>query len=140
MSEVKAFSPLSEIIGADATKYDTVEAYGKVVRIGSMCSADMIDWIESQTDPERRKFAGIRLLVMSLVGPNGERIPKEERDATVEVFKQKDASSNRVVIKKARLLNGLDEIGKVLTDALKNDSGGASSDASPSASPSPSVV
>jgi hypothetical protein len=136
MSEVKPFSPLDEIIAADDTKYDTVEAYGKTVRIGSLSSADMIDFIEKQMDSKGAgRFAGIYLLVMSLVGPNGERVAKEERDATVEVFKNKHAASNRAVIRAARHLNGLDDLGKVL-DALKNVSGEASTDASPTDSAS----
>lgn len=140
MSDTKVFSPLDEIIGAEGTKYDSVEAYGKNVRLGSLCSADMIAWIEAQTDPEQRRFAGVLLLVMSLVGPEGERVPREERMATVEVFKNKDASSNRKVINAARTLNGLDELGISFAKAmgeLKNGSGEATSDASPTASPSP---
>jgi hypothetical protein len=136
MSEVKAFSPLDEIIAADDTKYDSVEAYGKTVRIGSLSSEDMIDWIDAQSDPVQRRFAGILLLVMSLVGPNGERVAREERVATVEVFKDKNAASNRAVIRAARHLNGLDDLSKVL-DALKNGSGEANTAASPSDSPLP---
>lgn len=135
MSEVKASASLADIIGADDTQFATVEAYGKTVRIGSLSSEDMVDWIEAQGDPAQRKFAGILLLVMSLVGPEGERVPKEERVATVEIFKDKHAASNRKVIKAARLLNGLDDIGKIL-DALKNVSGEANTAASPSDSPS----
>jgi hypothetical protein len=138
MSEVKETASLEDMINADATDYDTVEAHGKTFRIGALCSGDMIDWLEMQGDKERGKFAGLYLLVMSLAGPNGERIAREERDAVVGVFKGKEASGNRAIIKAARKLNKLDELGKVL-DALKNVSGEANTDASPTDSPSSSA-
>ena len=128
-------SSLEDIFGADDTKYELVEAYGKTVKIGSLSSEDMVDWIEAQVDPASRKFAGILLLVMSLVGPDGARVPKTERAAAVELFKAKHAESNRKIIRAARHLNGLDEIGKII-DALKNEQGEASTVASPTDSPS----
>ena len=142
MSEVKETASLEDMINADNTEYGTVEAHGKTFRIGALSSGDMIDWLEMQGDKERGKFAGLYLLVMSLVGraeDGNPRVPKEERDAVVNVFKGKEAAGNRAIIKAARKLNKLDELGKVL-DALKNVSGEANTDASPTASPSSSAA
>lgn len=122
----------------DGTQYDTVEAYGGQVRIGSLGSADMIGWLEDNDDAQRKRFAGLRLLVKSIVDDDGNRIPPEEHEAAVEKFKVKDARENGKVISRALTLNGLNR-SKAATDAIKNALGEVTSDASPSASPSPSV-
>lgn len=131
---------LQDMIAADDTQYAEVEAHGTTYRLGELSSGDMITWLGMQGDPEKGKFAGLYLLVMSLVGPAEEgnpRVPEAERDAVVGVFKNKQAAGNRAIIKKAKELNRLDELHKVL-DALKNVSGETSTDVSPSASPSSS--
>jgi len=130
---------LQDMIAADATQYIDVEAHGTTFHLGELSSGDMIDWFELQGEPAKAKYAGLYLLVMSLAGPDGERVTKEERDAVVDVFRKKQAAGNRALIKKARTLNRLDELGKTL-ETLKNVSGGASTGASPSDSPSKSNV
>jgi hypothetical protein len=87
-------------------KYDTVEAYGTTVRIGSVSSADMLEWVEGNADPAKKKISGLRLLVKSVTDDTGARYQKEEYDAVVEDFKNKDAQENGKVLAKVLVLNG----------------------------------
>lgn len=97
-------------------KYDTVEAYGTVVRIGSVSSADMLEWVEGNADPSKKKISGLRLLVKSVTDEAGSRYSKEEYDAVVEDFKKKDAQENGKVLAKVLILNGF-PVPKDLTNA-----------------------
>jgi hypothetical protein len=87
-------------------KYDTVEAYGGIVKIGSLSSEDMLQWIESNGDPDKKKRAGLRLLVKSIVDEQGARFPESDHDAILEIFKRKDAQDNGRVLEKVLRLNG----------------------------------
>jgi hypothetical protein len=129
-----------DLLGAaNDTKYDHVNAYGKRVRIGSLCSADMIEWLESNDDKVKSKFSGIRMIVKSFVDDKGARLPGVEDPAKfeeyVKLFSQKDAISNGRVVKAVLELNGI-RTPKQVADALKNDSGETSTDASPTDSAS----
>lgn len=134
MSEVFSFD---ELLNANGTKFDTVECHGKTLRLGSLSSADMIEWIRiNNGDEAQSKFAGLELLVRSIVDAEGNRIPEARRPEFVTAFMQKDSSDNRKAIKKARELNGLDDVVK-LVQSLGNASGETKTDASPSVSPQP---
>lgn len=113
MSESKTPASLSVLLQPDTNnvKYDTVEAYGTQVRIGSVSSADMLEWVEGNADPQKRKRAGLRLLVKSIVDAEGNRFPTETADApgyeaAVAAFAAKDAQENGKVLAKVFLLNG----------------------------------
>lgn len=125
--------------GATDTKYDFVSAYGKRVRIGSLSSADMIEWLESNDDKVKSKFSGIRMIVKSFVDEKGARLPGVEDPAKFEDyvrhFAGKDAISNGKVVKAVLELNGI-RSPKAVAEALKNDSGETSTDASPTDSAS----
>jgi hypothetical protein len=98
----------------------------------------MIAWLKiNSSEGEEGKFAGLDLLVRSIVDKDGARIPEERRAEFIEAFKNKDSADNRKAIKKARSLNGLDDLAK-LAQSLGNASGEAKTDASPSASPATS--
>jgi hypothetical protein len=127
-----------KVLAANDTEYDEVEAYGIKVRIGSLDSADMIEWIEDNDVPAKKREAGLRLLVKSLVDDEGNRVPKERFEEFLESFRHKNAQANGRVIKKILVLNGLQKAGGV--ESAKNASGGASPAASPIDSPSPFVA
>ena len=129
-----------ELEQANDTEYSEVKAYGKTIRLGSLNSGDMMDWVQSNEDedtmgaPKRSQDAGLRLIVRSLVDKDGKRVPKEKFDAMVESFRNKSARSNGQVIAAALLLNGLNRA------PAKNDSGEGVSGDSPTDSPSPQVM
>jgi len=132
MSEVFSFE---ELLTANGTKYDEVECHGKTLRLGSLSSADMISWLRiNSSEGEEGRFAGLDLLVRSIVDKEGNRVPEERRAEFIESFKNKDSANNRKAIKAARELNGLNDLAK-LAESLKNASGEVKTDASPSDSP-----
>lgn len=108
MSEQKSSVSLADLRTkkVDNVKYDYVEAYGTIVRIGSVSSADMLEWVEGNQDPAKKKISGLRLLVKSVTDDTGARYQKEEYDAVVEDFKAKDAQENGKVLAKVLVLNG----------------------------------
>ena len=129
MSEVFTFE---ELLTANGTKYDTVDCHGRTLRLGSLSSADMIAWLGiNNAEGDAGKFAGVELLIRSIVDKDGNRIPEERRAEFLQAFLAKDSGDNRLAIKKARQINGLDDLVK-LAESLKNVSGGAKTDASPS--------
>lgn len=108
MSEQKKVVSLAELRTRkiDNVKYDYVDAYGTTVRIGSVSSADMLEWVEGNQDPAKKKISGLRLLVKSVTDEEGTRYAKEDYDAVVEDFKNKDAQENGKVLAKVLILNG----------------------------------
>lgn len=136
---------LSELKIVNATRYAEVEAYGVKVAIGSVNSFDMIDWLESNDNPQTKREAGLRLLVKSIVEVvkrddegrivEAKRIPTEDREAFTQAFREKDSKENGKMVSECLKLNGLDRAAAKV-EALKNDSGGASPVASPTVSPS----
>ena len=134
MSDPKKVASFEEIERADDIQYDYVEAYGKTVRVGSLNSDDMIEWMEEREDKEKKRTAGLRLVVRSLVDDQGNRIPKDQREGWITLLGSKDAKSNARVFVVALKLNGLSAKG---VDYLKNASGEATTVASPSGSPLP---
>lgn len=143
---IKKGFTLAELEEVNDARYDQVEAYGGVVDIASLCSEDMIEWLEANDDPEKRKEAGLRLLVKSIGTATRdedgnvvsfEHVPTERQDEVRAKFRRKDAVNNGKVIQAILALNGL---GKKKIDEkveeLKNDSGEAMPAASPTDSPS----
>lgn len=130
---------LEQLLGANDTKYAHVEAYGVRVRIGSLSSEDMIEWLEANDDKSKSKFAGIRMIVKSFVDAEGKRLANVEDPAQfekyIEQFSKKDATSNGKVVKAVLELNGI-RTPKAVADALKNDSGETPTGASPTDSAS----
>lgn len=108
MSEQKNVASLDTLLQptTNNVQFDTVEAYGQTVRIGSCSSFDMLQWVEANADPVRRKRAGLRLLVKSICDAEGVRYPADKHDDYIEVFAQKDALENGKVLAKVFVLNG----------------------------------
>jgi hypothetical protein len=127
----KKYLSMDEILAVDDIQYADVEAFGGLIRIGSLSAGDMIDWIEANEDPAKKRIAGINLIVKSLVDETGARIG---RDENTEVLKKKDNRTLGKIVNTILELNGMKP--KAAADA-KNGSSGAPSDASPIASPSP---
>lgn len=109
-------------------KYEEIPAYGGTLRIGSLSSKDLGDWVDAnQAD---RKDSGLRLIVRSVVDADGNRVPEEQLAEFVEAFRAKDAKENERVIK--RILD-FNDLSVKKQEALGNASGEASTDASPTA-------
>lgn len=87
-------------------KYDTVEAHGTLVRVGSVSSGDMLEWIEGNGDESKKKRAGLRLLAKSIVDAEGKRYPADKHEDVVAALEQKDAIDNGKVLRKVLVLNG----------------------------------
>ena len=132
MSEKKIAS-FEDMREADGIEYDTVDAYGITVQLGSASSATMIEWSEGNNDPAKKREAGLRLLVKSLVNDNKERVPEDKIEEMMASFRKKSSKENNKVIAKVLTLNGLDKVVKV-----PNVSSEAPTDGSPTGSASPS--
>jgi len=107
MSETKKVASFDEIIKGKGTKYDTIDAYDLTIRLGSLSSADLLEWMGENEDSEKQKVAGLRILVKALVDAEGNRIPEEEREKYVELFRHKDNADNNRVIHKVLEMHGL---------------------------------
>ena len=99
------------------------------LRIGSLTGEDMIEWTEANEGPAK-KTAGIRLIIRSLVDDQGNRIGQ---DTMIQpLLKRNSAVLNRIV-RAVLKLNGMD---KAANELAKNESGGANTESSLSASQS----
>ena len=108
---------LEEVLEVNPTQYVTVEYGEGLLRLGSQSSLGILEWLESNDNEATKKDSGLRLLVASLVGPNGERVPKEQFDLYMNRFKTKDAKANGLAVAAALELNGISHVIKRLTDA-----------------------
>jgi hypothetical protein len=123
VSDKKILS-VDEMLAADDVNYAEITAWGGTVRVGSLSAGDMLDFVDSNEGPAKRT-AGLRLIVKSLVDANGNRIGTDKH---LEGFKKKSATVTNRIVAEILKLNGLDEAAR---DALKNASGEAATDASP---------
>lgn len=118
---------IDEILAAETTKYEVVDAFGLKIRLGSLSAGDMLDFIESN-EGAAKKTAGLRLIALSLVDEQGNRVGKA---AHLDSLKKKNAEDVNKLVGKIFALNGM-------TDAAKKLVGNASSEATSVASPSDS--
>lgn len=88
MAEEKKYLSIDEMLAADDVEFAEAQAWGGVVRFGTLNAEAMIDFVSQNEGPAKRN-AGIRLLVDSLVDANGNRIGKK---AHIEFFKKKSAA------------------------------------------------
>ncbi len=145
MSDEKKVLTFGDLKTATGRHFATVEAYRGIVPIASLSSADLIEWLESNDDPTKKREAGLRLLVKSIVDKVYDEkdevepvhLPLDQREEYLTIFRAKDARENGKVIKKILELNGLDVKAR---SAEKNESSETISAASPSDSPLPSAV
>lgn len=87
-------------------KFKEVEAHGTTIRIGSVSSAAMLEWVEGNKDESKKKIAGLRLLAKSLTDETGERYPEDQLEAVVKDLSEKDAQDNGKIIREVLQLNG----------------------------------
>lgn len=143
---MEATFTFAELETVNAFRYKEVDAFGRKVAIGTVSSAEMIRWMEA--NEAERKEAGVRLLVKSIVEVTrraedgtileGKRIPIENQEHWVGIFREKDSAENGKVIAAALELNGLNRAAAMIA-ALKNVSRGVTPDASRTDSPSQPV-
>lgn len=142
MSDKKVLS-FTDYLAEPDVRFDNVETSRGEITLGSVSSADIIEWFEENDDTARQRFAGLRLLVKSFVNPDGTRIGdgldeaglRAAREAAVQRFAQHDALENGKLVSRCMVLNGLKP--KLKEDpASKNGSSEVPSGASPTDSPS----
>lgn len=113
---------LEDIETGNATEFAKVPGFkaGEIFVIGTLSSADLIEWSEV-VDPEKKRVAGLRLVVKSLVDGipgvhtrkdgtpcTGERIiPETEEDKYVQVFLKKDHKTGERIARAVLSLNGM---------------------------------
>jgi hypothetical protein len=127
---------LEDIATADGTRYDTVEAHGGVWKIATLSTAHVIDWSEMRKlgTPDAKVDASMFLIARSLVFGDLDkpeslvRVPDERVQEVAASFKAKDDTENGKLVTK---ILGLNEFLKKDEGDRGNDSGGATSDASP---------
>jgi hypothetical protein len=108
----------------DDTKYEVIDVpewKGKI-RIGSLSAEDAVAWQETtQGDKQIDKFAGLLLLVKSLVDKNGNRLYKSDKDPAsiklFETFKKRNSEVCSRLVTRVRRLNGISWVG---LDTAKN--------------------
>jgi hypothetical protein len=129
----------SEFIETPDTRYDEVETPRGIIKLGSVSSADILEWFDENDDPIKKRFAGLRLVVKSIVNPDGSRIPEDQREAAVAALAKHDSFENGRLAQACLVLNGLRaKMGKGAL--VKNDQSEVPSGASPTDSPLPPVA
>ena len=118
---------VEEMMAADDIEYAEVEAFGGLVRIGSIDAGDMIEFVESNEGPAKRT-AGLRMIIKSLVDAEGTRIGKPE---DLQRWMRRSQKTCNSLVDAILKLNGLDK-------AAKAAAGNASSEA-PASGASPTV-
>ena len=118
---------VEEMMAADDIEYVEVEAFGGIVRLGSIDAGDMIDFVEANEGPAKRT-AGLRMIIKSIVDAEGKRIG---HDNQLEQWKHRSQKTCDKIITAILKLNGLDK-------ASKAAAGNASSEA-PASGASPTA-
>lgn len=125
------------IMAMEDTEYRTVKAWGgKMVRIGSLTSLQLLTFIENNEsdDKKLRTRNGRMLIVLSLVNKQGKRLidtnDKDMVEGAITKLGDKDASANAELVEKILTLNGLNK--KDAREQAKNASGDPQPDGSPS--------
>jgi hypothetical protein len=127
---------LEDVATADGTRYETVDAHGGQWKIGTLSTAHVIDWSEMRKvgTPDAKVDASMFLIARSLVFGDLDkpeslvRVPDERVQEVAASFKAKDDTENGKLVKKILALN---EFLKKDEGERGNDSGEATSDASP---------
>lgn len=97
-----------EIEKYDDTVYETVEAFGGQVKLGSLGNHGFLDYLKMYRENEDdRELRGRQLLAMSIVNPDGSRIPKEDLPRFIESLKHKAPETVAMLVTKASEVNGL---------------------------------
>ena len=92
-AETKQLS-FDQYMEAPDTRFDEIETPRGIVKVGSVSSADILTWFDENDDPVKKHFAGLRLVVKSIVNPDGSRVPEEQREAAVVALSKHDSLEN----------------------------------------------
>lgn len=135
MSSTKKVLSFDEYVETPDVRYQEVETARGLINLGTVSSDDILEWLEENDKPANSKDAGLRLLIKSIVNPDGTRIAVDQREAALVVLRKQDALQNGKLVKVALELNGVRKA--AATDA-KNDSSGTPAVDGGSAQPEPS--
>lgn len=104
MEIVKKILSVDEMMAVEDIQYAEVEAFGGLVRIGSIDAGDMIEFVETNEGPGKRT-AGLRLIIKSLVDEDGKRIGKDEH---LQLWMRRSQKTCNAIVLEILKLNGLD--------------------------------
>jgi len=110
----------AQYIETPDTRFDEVETARGIIKIGSVSSADILEWLDENEDPVKKRFAGLRLVAKSIINPDGSRIPEDQREAAVDALQKHDSFENGRLAHAALVLNGL-RVKKDQGALVKND-------------------
>lgn len=110
-----------ELLAVDDAEYVDVPVGKKIVRLGSLSSAEMLVWIRDQDDDEKAKTGGLVLVAKCIVDSDGKRIGKLE---DMIRLREKQPKTVKRLVRAAIDLNELE---------VKTDSKNVSSGTEPSA-------
>lgn len=120
---VEKILSLEEILSSPNIEYKTVKAFGGTIRIASLNSDEVIDWLEGQKTPEQRKDSSAKLLAASLVDADGNRIGLGPdglpAPAVVAQFRKKGHADMEKAVREIVKLNGLTFKGEIAPE-VKN--------------------
>jgi hypothetical protein len=125
---------IDDIFEVKDTRFLEIEVpeWGGSIRVAALSAGDMIDFVESNSGPAQ-KTAGIRLIILSLVDEQGNRIGKPEM---IERFRKRDTRAMNRVVDALMELNDMNLSEKAIKKMLgveKNVSSGVENGASPTA-------
>jgi hypothetical protein len=128
MANEEKILSIQEMLDADDVEYVVVPVpeWGGSVRFGSIDAGSMLEFVERNAAPGGNKDSMIRLIVQCLVDADGVRVPDDEIEAKIALFKKKDVRVINRLAEAALTLNG----GKVAPVIVKNALSEADSDAS----------
>lgn len=116
-------SPMSleDIFSTDTTEYANVEVpalarNGRpgIVRIRSLSAGEMIEFMEANEDPKKKKVAGIRLIIKSVVDGQGRNTGREEHEA---LWKRQSTAVTSVIIDEIMKLNKMGKYSETAKNA-----------------------
>jgi hypothetical protein len=105
---------------------------GNVIPMRQVDAESMFEWAQENENPELMKHAGLRIMLRSLVKPDGSLYTEEERQHLHMRLRKHGAELVRYLSNESADLNG---VSKKAQEERKNGSGGAPTDASPTDSP-----
>jgi hypothetical protein len=102
--EPDKYLSLDEILASNDTEYHVIQAWGGKVRIVSLTAEDLVEWTEANEDKQKKRVAGCRLIIKSLVDAKGNRIGDERQ---IPQLMKKSVKQTEAVIEQILKLNGM---------------------------------
>ena len=120
----RVLSSLTDIAESSGIEFVDVEGNkpGQLVRIGSLCAGEILEFVEANEDEKLKKIAGLRLIRRSLVDDDGNRLATENEEADLVAIKKFDQRFATRIAEAIMKLNGMDpKSQKVTGEAAKKD-------------------